>query len=95
MSHGGRDPNSRILKLTTVIDSDKRSETLPTRTLFRYDAAAYLNNPEGENRNEFLRSLFTRGPAHHFESPDFAVGPGYAQTNRQNSARHDLGASNN
>ena len=55
--------------------------------------AAYLNNPEGENRNEFLHSLFTRGPVHDIEFASFAVGPNYAQANQQNSARLGVGTS--
>src|SRR5690349_7216907 len=45
--------------------------------------------PQKEQPNEFLRLLSTRGPAYDSEPPNFAVGPGCAQTNHQ-STRLDL-----
>src|SRR4029078_6663602 len=50
--------------------------------------------PRRSNPNEFLRSLSTRGPAHDFESPKFAVGSGCAPTTHQSAARLDLRSSN-
>src|ERR1051325_23532 len=90
----GADPNSRLLKLTTVVSS-ARDFSLSHERGLRYDEPPRLKtDPEGLVRYEFLSSLFVRSSAYDFESLSLAVCSDYDQRDCESFNRLNLRARN-